>query len=95
MISKGTILIPKVKFRLQYGISESDTVEVLEYKSNYSKLQIGNDPENILVGYFDFIENFYLTNSVNHELLTILEKHDIKQANLVTLDGKLINIDLT
>ena len=97
MIKKGDKLIAKNSLLLQYNIPyEKREMEVIDWQGDYGAIKWGENQEDALYGHIDIEKYFFLPNSINCEILRLIENERIqfKSFNGVTMDNKVIQINL-
>lgn len=104
MLKVGDKLLAKPKFLIKYQLQHEQRELIVSYleKSHHNdgfKIILSHGNEQVFNGgLFSIewiIENFYLTNNLNYEVTKVLESIEIKSFNAVTVDGKVINMELT
>ncbi|TPF18059.1 hypothetical protein [Priestia megaterium] len=97
MLKVGDKLVAKNKLLLRYGIEAEDReFQIEEFENGHMQLQNKKGFKYA----FPFSEeqlheNFYVINKLNSLIQTMIDKEEIKSFSAVTVDGKVINIELT
>ncbi|WP_182006283.1 hypothetical protein [Priestia aryabhattai] len=94
MLKVGSKLIAKPEFlidmKLTYDKREITLSSLSKHGSGYF-IEISGEGKQVFVGHVSYewlLENFYITQNINYEVLQLLEKTELKSFNAVTVDGK-------
>ncbi|MFA1509923.1 hypothetical protein ACDN41_11905 [Priestia aryabhattai] len=98
MLKVGDKLVDKAKFSLKNNLTSSDrefTIKELWRQHDENQLSgvIENKSGNLLTGHFS-LSNFYITESLNDMIQTVIDKEEIKSFKAITIDGKEISMEL-
>jgi len=100
MLKVGDKLIAKEKFMIKHGSLFGNRnyiiKEIWSFGANKYGFQgvVESEDGNKLSGFID-INLFYVAENLNHLIECLLEKEEIKSFSAVTVDGKIINMELT
>lgn len=100
MIKAGSKLIAKPEFLINMGLSyDKRELTLTKFDSHGSGyfIEVSADGKEAYMGHVSYgwlSDNFYLIENINYEVLKFLESTEIKSFNALTVDGKVINIEL-
>jgi hypothetical protein len=98
MLKVGDKLVAKAKFSLKNRLTSSNreyTIKEVwdQHDEDTFSGVLESNSGNLLTGHFN-ISNYYVTDSLNDMIQTIIDKEEVKSFKAITIDGKEISMRL-